>query len=333
MHMHKKQIPKPIRIALYILIVLAVPLAVYEATPVPGALLARTIIDSFSGVEAPPNYTTIASNVSVVRDVPIAAQGAPSASVNIYTPKQGPTPHPIILWLHGGAFVGGNKTDIQTYSTILANAGYTVASLDYTRPPDARYPVPIRQANEALGFLRSNVSRYGGDPDRIFIGGNSAGAQLASQTAAVETNPTLAQAMHLTASLPQGVLRGAILNCGAYDMATLKKIRAPFFHAAIWSYTGYRNWMQFPGINQLSTVQQITSNYPPVFITGGDADSLTPQSHELVATLQKQHVPVTTQFWEGSGAGLGHDYQFEFSKPQARETFQNTLQFLSAHAK
>lgn len=331
--MQRKQVAKFIRIAIYVVLVVGIPLGIYEATPVPGALLARTIIDSFNNVETPPNYPAIASSISITRDVTVSVKNAPETSIDIYTPKQSSVPRPIILWLHGGAFVGGNKAQTQIYSTMLASKGYTVASLEYTRPPDARYPVPIQQANAALSFLRSNAHSYDSDPTRFFVAGNSAGAQLASQVAAVETNPRLAAAMHIDQALTAGTLKGAVLYCGAYDMATLQKIRSPFFHVAIWSYTGYRNWMDFPDINQLSTVQQVTSNYPSVFLTGGDADSLTPQSHELANVLREHHVAVTTQFWEGSGAKLGHDYQFELSKPQAQETFKNAIKFLDEQSK
>lgn len=330
--MSKELVVKLARPFLYILLVVGLPLALYEATPVPAALLARTLIDAYNNVEAPANYSAIASNVSVSRDISIPTKDAPTASVDIYTPKQGSAPRPIILWIHGGAFVGGTKAQTKIYATMLANAGYTVASLEYTRPPDAQYPVPVRQANAALGFLRDNARHYGGDPDRFFVAGNSAGAQLASQMAALETNPQLARAMHISPALPHGSLRGAVLYCGVYDMAALQEVRAAFFHAAIWSYTGYRNWMDFPAIGQLSAVRQVTPDYPAVFLTGGDADSLTPQSHELADVLRRQHVPVVTQFWEGTGAHLGHDYQFELRKPQAQQTFQNTIKFLSTQS-
>lgn len=315
---------------LYLLLVVVISLAVYEATPVPGALLARTIIDSYNNIKIPLNYSSIANGVSVTRNIAIRVQNAPTASIDIYTPKKDSTPRPIILWIHGGALVGGTKEQTQVYSTLLASNGYTVASLEYTRPPDALYPTPIIQANTTLSFLRGHAQAYGGDPTQFFIAGNSAGAQIASQVAAVETNTKLANAMHITPTLPQGTLHGAILYCGAYDMTTFQDIRAPFFNIALRAYTGYQNWHNFPDLSQLSTAKQATPNYPPVFLAGGDADPLTPQSHEFASVLRKLHVPVTTQFWEGSGAKLGHDYQFQLNRPEARQTFRDSIKFMQS---
>ncbi len=331
--MQKRSPYRILRAIVYAVIVVALPLTLYSITPLPGALLARTIIDAWNGVETPSGYQNIASTVSVTRDVPVAVKGAPEAKLDMYTPKQGPGSRPIILWMHGGSFVGGSKDDVRVYATMLAHEGYMVAALAYTRPPDARYPVPILQANAALTYLREHAGAYSGDPTRFFVAGNSAGAQMASQVAAIETNSNLATTMHLTPALSPSDLRGALLYCGAYDIVALQHIRAPFLHVALWSYVGYRDVTAFPDADQLSTVDQITSHYPPVFMTSGDADALRPQSLEFATALRQHAISVTTNFWEGSGAMLGHDYQFKLTQPQAQQTFQNTLKFLQSQAK
>ncbi|HEX6499039.1 MAG TPA: alpha/beta hydrolase [Micromonosporaceae bacterium] len=330
--MFRQRPRKLVRALVFLAVVIAVPLTVYALTPVPGALLGRLVIDSWSNVKQPADYDSIVPTVTVVRNVAVPVADAPEAKLDVYVPRSVTSPRPMILWIHGGAFIGGTKEDAGVFATMLAHGGYTVATLGYTRPPDARYPTPVRQADAALGYLREHAAEYHGDPTRLFVGGNSAGAQLASQTAAVETNPALATAMRLAPAVPPGSLRGALLYCGAYDLVTLKQIRAPYFHVALWTYTGYRDWLGFPAIDQLSTVHQITADYPPAFVTGGDADALTPQSHELAAALRQHGVPVTTEFWEGSGAKLGHDYQFDFTLPQARQTFQDTLRFLATRS-
>src|SRR6266568_1337349 len=333
MPMKVERLHKLLSAAYTCLVIAVVPLALYSITPVPGALLARTIIDSWSNTETPLNFQSIVPAVTVMRDVSVPVNDAPGAKLDVYTPKQGSGLRPIILWIHGGSFVGGSKEDVQVYATLLANKGYVVASLEYTRPPDARYPVPVRQANATLLYLREHAATYAGDQTRVFVAGNSSGAQMASQVAAIETNPNLAAAMHLQPALSPGSLRGTLLYCGAYNMATLQNIRMPFLHVGLWSYTGYRNVTTFPDVDQLSTVKQLTSHYPPVFMTSGDADALRPQSLEFATALRQHGIPVTTNFWEGSHAKLGHDYQFKLNQPQAQETFQNTLTFLQTQSK
>lgn len=323
---------KLFRVLLVILAVVGVPLLVNSVSPVPGATVARFFIGLHGGAKPPADYNAIEQDVTVVKDVTVAVKDAPEARLDIYTPKHGEGTHPIILWIHGGGFVGSSKADTSVYSTLLAHEGYTVASLEFTRPPESRYPVPVRQANAALRYLSRNAAMYRGDAARLFVAGNSSGSQIASQTVAVETDPRLSSAMHLEPALQPGTLRGAVLYCGAYDMVTLKKAHFPFLRTGLWAYTGHRDWTTFPDIDQLSTIHHLTPQYPPVFLAAGDIDPLEPQSLEFAAELRKHNLPVTTQFWDGSGRKLDHDYQFDLKRPEAQETYRNMLQFLTTRS-
>lgn len=311
-----------------ILIIIGLPLIINATTPVPGALVARLFIDSYNNTVPSPDYGVIEPTVTVAKDIVIQANDAPLARLNIYTPKGDGQTYPIILWIHGGSFVGGNEAERRIYATLLAHQGFTVASLDYTQAPEARYPVPVHQAEAALRYLAEQGGRYKGDPTRIVVAGNSAGAQISSQVAAIETNPQLASAMQLRPALPLGSLRGVVLNCGVYDMAALETVNFPFIRVSVWAYIGRRDWSNFPQINQLSTIYNVTAHYPPAFLTAGDADSFESQSVKFADVLRQHNVPVTTQFWHGSGTKLPHDYQFQLNRPEAQETFKNTIQFL-----
>ena len=90
--------------------------------------------------------------------------------------------------------------------------------------------------------------------------------------------------------------------------------------------------MMFPQIDQLSTTLQVTSEYPPTFLTVGDADPFQSQAFELETALRQHGVSVTTKYWNETGAGLNHEYQFNFTLPEANETFSDTLSFLTAYA-
>ena len=187
--------------------------------------------------------------------------------------------------------------------------------------------MPVRQGNAPLGYLRANAGRFGANPGRIVLGGDSAGAQIASQLAAVQTSPALAASMQLTAALPPDALRGVVLFCGLYDMSTVAGTGFPALRTYLWAYTGTRDWTSYSAIGQLSTTRHITTRYPPTFLSVGDADPFRTQAAELAAVLGHQQVPVTTLFWAGDH--LGHEYQFNFDLPQARTAFQRTLAFLA----
>jgi acetyl esterase/lipase len=308
-------------------------LALYYTSVQPGAALVASVFTGNQLVTPPADISQVARTVTAQR-VAITVPNAPPAYLDIYTPD-GPAakPRPMILWVHGGGFISGSAAAIADYATLLAHAGYTVASLDYSLAPGSRYPTPVLQDNAALRYLHSNASRFGGDPARIVLGGDSAGAQITSQLAAAATDPALARSMGLTAAVPLGTLRGVVLFCGIYDMSTVGGSGFPGMRTYLWAYTGTRDWTSYPEINQLSTVLNVTARYPPTLLSDGDADPFRFQEAELASALKGHGVPLTQVLWNGTGDGLGHEYQFKFNLPEAQTAFQRTLGFLAATTK
>jgi acetyl esterase/lipase len=326
----RKVLRRLVAALLAVLVGAVAALALYYLSVQPGAALMASVFRRNQLVKPPAGFGLIERTVTE-RRVPVAVPGAPTAHLDIYTPDgTGGRPRPVILWVHGGGFVAGSAAVVGDYAILLAHAGYTVASLDYSLAPGVHYPAPVRQGNAALAYLRSNAGRFGGDPARIVLGGDSAGAQIASQLAAVQTDPALARSMGLTAAVPPAALRGVVLFCGVYDLSTVGGSGFPGLRTYLWAYTGARDWTSYPEIGQLSTVQHITARYPPTFLSDGDADPFRFQAAEFASVLKRHGVPLTTLLWSGTHDGLGHEYQFKFNLPEARTAFQRTLGFLAA---
>jgi acetyl esterase/lipase len=152
---------------------------------------------------------------------------------------------------------------------------------------------------------------------------------LALYYLSVQTDPSLAKSMGLTAAVPPGTLRAVVLFCGIYDLRTVGGTGFPALRTFLWAYTGTRDWTSYPAIDQLSTVRHVTPQYPPTFLSDGDADAFRFQAAELASVLRRNAVPLTTLFWTGTGDHLGHEYQFNFNLPEARTAFQRTLGFLA----
>ena len=124
-------------------------LVLYYTSLQPGAAVVRALFERGALVTPPRDFRQVARAVTGQR-VPIAVPGAPPAHLDIYTPVsgagethgQGSKPRPVILWVHGGGFISSSAATVRDYAILLAHAGYTVASLDYSLAPGARYPVP-----------------------------------------------------------------------------------------------------------------------------------------------------------------------------------------------
>lgn len=303
-----------------------------QFTPRITVLLLKTGIGLFTTNES-DKASFISEGITRVTDVAYADGGRNNSTLDIYYPSAATKPLPVILWVHGGGWVMGDKKDIADYAVQLSKRGHVVVSMNYALAPNTTYPVPVMQTNQALTYIRDHVSEYQGDPSNLFLAGNSAGAQIASQTAALLTNPNLAKQMNITPSVESEQLRGTLLFCGPYQLRTAESTGFPFMRTFLWSYTGRKAYENDPHLDEMSTVLQATAAFPPSFITSGNDDPLTVQSIELAEVLERQGVTTETLFFQSSSEKLGHDYQFELGSEAAQQALQASVQFIQAHKK
>jgi acetyl esterase/lipase len=149
-----------------------------EAYGTPEGLERIRAFDSWEPAEGPPR-------VDVRDDVAAGPHGR--VPVRIYTPAGGSRSRPCLVWAHGGGFVGGDLAMREadwTAREICARAGAVVVSVDYRLAVDGvHYPVPHDDTVAAVCWVRENTAGLGIDPDRISIGGASAGANLTAGAA------------------------------------------------------------------------------------------------------------------------------------------------------
>lgn len=275
----------------------------------------------------PPHIEEVRAGVNVIADLVYEEESG--ALLDIYVPDNADRSMPVILWIHGGGYVGGSKDSRTDYAMTLAYEGYMVANMDYGLAPQQLYPGPVFQANAALDYLQLHAADFGGDMSRIFIGGDSAGAQIASQLSAVLSNSNLASEMAIQPAVDSANLRGALLFCGLYDMTTVRGTGFPNIDYFLNTYTGTTAFESFTDIQELSTVRHITSDFPDTFISVGDGDPLASQSVEFASMIQSQGAQVETLFFEGTDKNLQHEFQYALDTLDGQETLARTLNFLS----
>ena len=111
------------------------------------------------------------------KDVAYAAT-SPAQKLDIYLPE-GSGPFPVVVVVHGGGFMVGDKANPALGDELL-NAGYAVASVNYRLAAEAKYPAQIQDVKAAVRYLRANAARYNLDPQRFAAFGQSAGGNLAA---------------------------------------------------------------------------------------------------------------------------------------------------------
>lgn len=296
-------------------------------SPWPSALVIRAAFTK-GGRETDARLRERApSTVTRTADI-MYAPGDRDARLDVYRPTAATGDLPTVVWVHGGGFVAGSKDELVGYLTTLASLGYTVVGVDYTRAPEATYPTPVRQVMAALGHLAEHAGSLGIDLSRVVLAGDSAGAQIAAQTANILADPAYARAVGVKPTI--GPVVGTVLFCGAYDLSLTRGSSRTgdwFIATVLRAYLGTRHWDRLPGAEHFSLVDHLTADFPPVFVSAGDADPLLPHSSSLVAHLTDAGVEVDALFFE-RGRGLGHEYQFALDTDAGAESFDRMTAFL-----
>ncbi|MBN2631992.1 MAG: alpha/beta hydrolase, partial [Bacteroidales bacterium] len=106
-----------------------------------------------------------------------------SIQLDIYRPKNIVHPAPLLVFIHGGSWKSGKRSDYLVYLVDFAKRGYVTATVSYRLLKDRPYPACVEDISDALSWFYNNGENYGYDPDRIALIGGSAGAHLALLTA------------------------------------------------------------------------------------------------------------------------------------------------------
>jgi acetyl esterase/lipase len=125
--------------------------------------------------------STFASVAPTYKDLAYASV-SPAQMLDLYIPTTGSGPFPVVIMVHGGGFMFGDKADGGGLTGVdqLLEAGYAVASINYRLSGEATYPAQINDAKAAVRFLRANAAEYNLNPDKFGAWGASAGGNLVS---------------------------------------------------------------------------------------------------------------------------------------------------------
>ena len=224
---------------------------------------------------------------------------SPSQVMDIYLPEEGEGPFPTYIFVHGGAYIAGDKQDLQF---LLAadgiNRGYAVVSLEYRKAMESKAPNALYDVKAAVRFLKANAGRYSLDPERFAIGGDSAGAYYAVFAAATAGIPALDGPDPVCPGV-SGDVKAVVAQCGCYDLlifapppeveaAAPKEFVPGQIPVNLMSLFLGANPHLFPDIAALlNPLAWITGDFPPTLVQVGDSDAVVPcsESEKLAAVI------------------------------------------------
>lgn len=206
--------------------------------------------------------------------------------------------NPALVYLHGG---GWTMFSIDTHDRLMREyaqrAGAVVIAVDYALSPEAKFPKALEQTAAVVRWLCSNGKSLGIDPDRIAIGGDSAGANLAVATALTLRNEGAHDA-----------LRGMLLAYGVFDSGCSTPSYSRFGGAGYMlgdqeMLAFWRNYLEDAAhrVNPLaSPLLADLSGLPAAFLTVADCDVLHDENVAMAGRLRQFGVPVESHVYPGT---------------------------------
>jgi len=122
---------------------------------------------------------TSARGQEIKRDIPYAAPAHELRRLDVYAPSHAKS-LPVVFWIHGGGWQAGDKSSVQAKPRAFTDKGYVFVSTNYRLLPSVDMAAIVRDIAVSIHWVHDHIAEYGGDPERIFVMGHSAGAQLAA---------------------------------------------------------------------------------------------------------------------------------------------------------
>jgi acetyl esterase/lipase len=233
--------------------------------------------------------------------------------LDVYRPKQAESEDlPVIISVHGGGWVYGDKERYQYYCMSLAQRGFAVVNFTYRLAPESKFPAPLEDLNLVCKWVMKRAGRYHFDTERIFAVGDSAGAHLLGLYAGICTNPDYAAGYDF--QIPENFALTAIaLNCGVYAIDPADEQTNSLM----------KDFLPDGGteeeLEKINVLNQITDVYPPTYCMTSVADFQKMQAPALVAKLTENQVPFVYRIFGDKINRLGHVFHCDIKTVDAAQ--------------
>lgn len=233
-----------------------------------GPRLDREVIQTTARLYRPLLEKAPRDGVSVAEDLEYGPHER--HRLNVYRPMaKSATPSPILVFLHGGGFVRGDKRGFANIGIYFARHGVVGITINYRLAPMVKWPAGAQDIGRVLTWIRTNPAKHGGNTDKIFLMGSSAGAgHVASYVFFEDHQP----------NTPDGVAGTILVSGPTFDTTYLGSRSSPYFGT---------DRSKYP---EMSSIENIDGRKIPVFIAFAELDMppIHRQNHALINALYKR---------------------------------------------
>ncbi|MGB1275834.1 MAG: alpha/beta hydrolase [Nannocystaceae bacterium] len=281
------------------------------------------------------------TSVEVLKNLSYTTSSGSSEQVmDVYRPRQLSGPAPVVLYIHGGAFTDLSKDTHWMMGLAFAHAGYIVCNINYRLAPKHPFPAAIEDALAAALWVHENIAKYGGDPKRVVVAGESAGGNLA-------TSVTLAAAHRFELPAAQRLFdaglspAACIAACGILQVTETERFSArrkrplpTWVHDQLTAITrAYLpesarrpEWMSLADpLVFLEQGEPTTHELPPFFTFAGTRDPILDDTRRLAEALSQRGVACTSKVYPGEL----HAFHAVIPRAAAQTCWQDQFAFLA----
>lgn len=266
----------------------------------------------------------------VRKNIPYRDQATTNQNFDLYLPQnKGPQPCPLLVWIHGGAWMMGSKDwdDVK----FLVRHGYAIASIDYRPSTQAPFPAQIEDCNAAMNFIVTHAAEFGVSSNQVIVGGGSAGGHLSLLLGLARSEPRFGVDPSIKPLAILDFYGPTDLNKMEGDLENIHSTNGlALFHDVVPKLLGPPREHFFDKAVVASPINYVKAGNPPVIIAHGIMDDLVPVAqgqrlHEALGQAGVKNLPILLD-----GAGHGGPV---FANPEMENkivTFLNSLQIAPA---
>lgn len=286
------------------------------------------------------------ARLSIERDIAYLPSGSPDHLLDVYRLRElttsAPGSLPVVLYVHGGGFRILSKDTHWIMGLVFARFGYLVFNASYRLAPRHPFPAAFEDCAAAYRWVVENAPRYGGDPNRIILAGESAGANLVTALAVAacyDRNEPAARHVWDTEVVPRAVVPA----CGMLQVSNPQRFRernpriSTFINDRICevsqAYLRKAHTLH-PGALDLADPlvllerkEQPDRPLPPFFVPCGTADPILDDTRRLAAALDELEVANEARYYPKQP----HAFHANPTSRQGRECWRHKFEFLHRH--
>ncbi len=242
--------------------------------------------------------------------------------LDVYRPRDAEGKLPVIISVHGGGWVYGDKELYQYYCMDLAKRGFAVINFTYHLAPEYKYPLQLEDTCKVFNWAAENAEKYGFDMDSLFAVGDSAGGHLLALFCIACTDERYAANYEF--DIPSDLLPKAVaLNCGAFEIS--KKGFMGNLFKDLMPEKGTKEELRF-----ISPLLHLNSSFPPAYIMTAADDFLKDDAGKIHSLLDDLGVRNEYHLYDNQDHTLGHVFHLNIRLEEAIKCNNEECAFLIA---